>query len=193
MSAKGRQRAAERRAAVGKRRPRISLELVLWLMMGALLVHRVTPQVRAAFGFSGSTSAAPEVVVPMLDGTQLNLADLRGQVVLVNFWATWCPPCRLEMPGFQQVYEQKRAQGFTILGISTDEGPTAEVETFLAERSITYPVGMVMPQISMAFGGVNSYPTSFLIDRRGRIRYTVRGIFAEAALRRAVDLLLAER
>lgn len=183
-------------AAASARRPRrfnVSIELMLWIVVAALLIHRVTPQVRAAFGFSSSSAAAPQIAVPMLDGSQLALADLRGQVVLVNFWATWCPPCRFEMPGFQKVYESKRAQGFTILGISADEGPTSEVVAFLNERSISYPVGMVTPEISVAFGGVNSFPTSFLIDRKGNIRYTVRGIFAEVALSEAVDRLLAER
>ena len=175
-----------------KRRIRISIEMVLWLVVATLLVHRVTPQVRAAFGFDAGSAAAPPVAVPMLAGGQIGLADLRGQVVLVNFWATWCPPCRLEMPGFQDVYEAKRAQGFTILGISADDGPPANVQAFLTERGITYPVGMNMPQIALAFGGVNSYPTSFLIDRSGNIRYVVRGIFAEAALAQAVDRLLAE-
>jgi peroxiredoxin len=120
------------------------------------------------------------------------MEELRGQVVLVNFWATWCPPCRAEMPGFQDVYEDRRAQGFTVVGISTDQLPREQVAAWLRERGIAYPVALATAESVAGFGGVASLPTSFLIDRRGNIRYAVRGIFAELTLRAAVDRLLAE-
>ena len=111
--------------------------------------------------------------------------------MLVNFWATWCPPCRLEMPGFQTVYDRKKADGFVVLGISTDTGGPDAVKRFLAERGITYPVAMASGGVVRRMGGADLLPTSFLIDRQGRIRHEVRGIFTSVALERAVDRLLA--
>ena len=91
-------------------------------------------------------TAAPAVTFDMLDGGALPLRDLKGQVVLVNFWATWCPPCRAEMPGFQKVYEAKHAAGFTVVGVSTDELPRARVASFLHDHDIGYPVAMATPR-----------------------------------------------
>jgi peroxiredoxin len=113
-------------------------------------------------------------------------------VVLVNFWATWCAPCRVEMPGFQDVYDRRRAEGFTVVGVSTDAVGPARVGRFLREHDISYPVAMASGGIVRDFGGVRALPTSFLLDRQGRIRHEVRGYFAEATLDQAVRRLLAE-
>ena len=110
----------------------------------------------------------------------------------MNFWATWCPSCRIEMPGFQAVYDRKRSQGLVVLGISTDAGGSDGVRAFLAAHHITYPVAMASASVVRDFGGANVLPTSFLIDRQGRIRNEVRGAFASFALEPAVDHLLAE-
>ena len=182
----------EHEAASTRRSKFRSIEAGLWAVVGLLFVWRVAPQARAAFGWSASGNAAPAVTLSLLDGRPQPLADLKGRVVLVNFWATWCPPCRAEMPGFQKIYDATRSAGFTVLGISMDDKSPAEVASFLHDRGLTYPVAMATEQAVAAFGGINDYPTSFLIDRRGRIRYTVRGIFAPVTLRMAVDRLLAE-
>ena len=195
MNRQRRERQAARLDGPGRVRQRVfkALEIALWVAVGALFVWRVSPQVRAAVGWgSGTGTNAPAVTFPMLDGGSLSLASLEGNVVLVNFWATWCPPCRAEMPGFQDAYEARRGDGFTVIGVSTDQGPRSQVVSFLRDRGIEYPVAMATAEIDAAFGGVASLPTSFLIDRRGRVRYTVRGFFAEPALRAAVQRLLAE-
>ncbi len=171
---------------------RVSLETVLWVAVAGLVIYRVAPQARAALGLGSGGSTVPALTLPRLDGGTLNLAGLRGQVVLVNFWATWCPPCRFEMPGFEKVYRDRHADGFTIVGISADQGPSSAVKSFLRERAITYPVAMATAEAMSAFGGVNTFPTSFLVDRKGVIRYTVQGIFAETTLRQAVQRLLDE-
>lgn len=156
------------------------------------LGYRIWPQVAAVFGVASANVGVPDFQVTTLDGGTLSNERLRGKVVLVNFWATWCPPCRLEMPGFQAVYDGRRDQGFVVLGISTDAGGREPVERFLAERGITYPVAMASGRVVQSFGGATVLPTSFLIDRNGRIRHEVKGIFASIALERAVDRLLAE-
>jgi peroxiredoxin len=113
-------------------------------------------------------------------------------VVLVNFWATWCPPCRVEMPGFQRVYEARRERGFTIVGLSVDAAGSAPVKQFLAEHGITYPVAMANTSAIQGFGRSTLLPTSYLIDRQGRVRHEVRGYFTEVTLSQAVERLLDE-
>ena len=136
---------------------------------------------------------APDFALETLDGHTVSLADLDGQVVLVNFWATWCRPCRLEMPGFQKLYRDKAEQGFTVLGIATDRGNPAVVEAFLAEWGIEYPVALQTREVNLAFGGVSAIPTSFLIDRHGVIRHRIFGFMPPPALRVAVNRLLEEQ
>ena len=168
------------------------LEALFWIALVAFIGYRIWPQVAAALGVASASTAAPDFHLTTLDGTRVSRDALRGKVVLVNFWATWCPPCRVEMPGFQQVYDRKNAEGFTILGVSTDAAGTERVASYLAEHHITYPVAMASGEIVQGFGGARALPTSFLIDRQGRIRHTVTGIFAKVALEQAVDRLLAE-
>src|SRR5690606_16817501 len=163
-----------------------------WLLLLAFLGYRIAPQVQAAFGAGGGGSVAPSFQLQTIDGEPVSLERYRGQVVLLNFWATWCPPCRVEMPGFQRVYEDRRDEGFVVLGISTDRAGEGVVRDFLAERGLTFPVAMATGQVVQDFGGVQALPTSFLIDREGRIRQEVKGFFAEPALRMAVGHLLEE-
>ena len=171
-------------------RPRF--EMLAWIALAVFLGYRIWPQVAAAFGVASANAAAPPFALATLDGGTITSEQLRGKVVLVNFWATWCPPCRVEMPGFQAVYQEKRDRGFVVLGISTDAGGSDRVRTFLRDRQITYPVAMATPSVVRDFGGANVLPTSFLIDRQGRIRNEVKGAFASFALGQAVDRLLDE-
>jgi len=192
MSRQRRERQAERAAPAGPDRALRLVEAVLWAGVVALFVIRVVPQARAAVGWGAAGQRAPGVTFAMLDGTDLPLARLKGQVVLVNFWATWCPPCRAEMPGLESVYEAKHGAGFTVVGVSLDDKTPPQVAAFLRDHGIAYPVAMGTSEAVAAFGGVSSLPTSYLIDRDGRVRYTVHGMFEGVALRAAVDRLLAE-
>jgi protein-disulfide isomerase/peroxiredoxin len=135
---------------------------------------------------------APDVSVQLLDGRVVSLSSLEGRVVLVNFWATWCPPCRLEMPGFQRVYDARADDGFTIVGLSTDPLSEEQIRWFLEQRGIEYPVGRATRYAADAFGGANTLPSSFLIDADGRIRRRVVGVYDESELVADVDGLLRE-
>ncbi len=169
-----------------------SVGTVLWLAVLAFLGLRLWPELAAAAGVGGSHDRAPELRLATLAGDSIRPESLAGKVVLVNFWATWCPPCRVEMPGFESVWRSRASRGFTIVGLADDAAAPATIQAFLRQRGITYPVAKADAEVERAFGSPNVLPTSFLVDRAGRIRYTVRGIFAQPALALAVDRLLQE-
>ncbi len=162
----------------------------LWVVVLGLLAWRFGPQLFAVTGMGASDEPAPAFAVTTLDGTRIASDSLAGRVVLVNFWATWCPPCRLEMPGIERVWRDRRDAGFVVIGIATDETGEAGVRAFVAERGVTYPIAMATPAVVRAFGGYRGLPTSILIDRDGRIRYRITGYYVEPALRAAVTRLL---
>lgn len=175
-----------------RRRLIMAVDAVLLIVVLVLLYQRALPQASAALGLGSSDEPAPAFTLATLDGDSISLRDLRGRVVLVNFWASWCPPCRIEMPGFERIYRDRAGDGFMILGIATDVHATASIRAFLDEHDITYPTLLATPAVVRDYGGINALPESFLIDRDGRIRHRVIGYFAEPALRAAVNRLLEE-
>lgn len=168
------------------------IERIAWVALFAFVGMRLWPQLAAAAGIPSSTGQVPAFTVTTLDGSPVTAESLAGKVVLVNFWATWCPPCRVEMPGFQKAYERFGDDGFVVLGVTMDAGSPDRVRRFLEERNITYPVAMATSQVVRDFGGVPFLPTSYLVDREGRIRNEVRGMFTSVALEQAVERLLRE-
>ncbi|MEO1767880.1 TlpA family protein disulfide reductase [Thiobacter aerophilum] len=126
-----------------------------------------------------------------LDGRSVSLEDLRGKVVLVNFWATWCPYCRHEMPAMERFYRDWRGRGFEIIAFSLDEAPGA-VRAFMRENGYSFPAAMADVAIQQAFGGVSRLPTSYILDRQGRLRHKVHGQVHYARLEGLVAPLLAE-
>ena len=151
---------------------------------------RLLPHLGALVGVETGESRAPRYEVTTLDGAHLTPTALRGKVVLVNFWATWCAPCRVEMPLLERMYMRHRDNGLVIVGLSVDRAPAESVRQFLRERGVTYPVAIVGEDVERAFGGVRGYPTSLLIDRSGVVRYEVLGPLAPATLEPAVRRLL---
>ena len=176
-------------------RRRLRWTTLIWVAPVVFIAARVVGQIVSLANASSapaSAELAPPFQVKTLDGNLVSDDRLRGKVVLINFWAAWCPPCRAEMPGFEAVYERQADSGFAVLGVAMDEGGKDGVRQFLAERGIRYPVAMANDAIVQDFGGVSLLPSSFLIDRRGRIRNQVQGVYDAAALERQVDELLKE-
>ncbi|MBY0490532.1 MAG: TlpA family protein disulfide reductase [Gemmatimonadaceae bacterium] len=154
---------------------------------------RCWPHVEALAGMRHRTrERVAQFTVTTRDGRTLNAESLRGRVVLINVWATWCPPCRAEMPALRQLADAYAADSVVVLGFSVDRGPAAAVDAFLRDRHITYPVAIVSDGVIAALGGVQGYPTSFLLDRQGVIRHTVIGPVGPLTLRPAIRRLVAE-
>ena len=112
--------------------------------------------------------AAKAFAVPTPDGGALRLADLSGKVVMVNFWATWCPPCREEMPAIQKLYDRFKADGFVVVALSIDGEGRELVQPFLKEHKLSFPVGLDPTMRVVEAYGVRALPSTFLIDRHGR-------------------------
>ena len=110
----------------------------------------------------------PAFTLKDLDGREISTVSLRGKVVVINFWATWCPPCRAEIPDLVALQE-KYKDTLQIIGISEDEGGIDGVKRFAAEHTINYPVAMTTPEIEKMFPGISALPTSFILDRESRV------------------------
>lgn len=113
--------------------------------------------------------AAPDFSLKDVDGKTVHLSDYKGKVVLLDFWATTCGPCRLEMPWFEDLQRTRKDKGFEVVGISVDEGGWEDVKPFLARMKVNYRVVMGDDGIARAYGGVDAIPTTFLIDKQGKI------------------------
>jgi peroxiredoxin len=134
---------------------------------------------------------APELELTTLDGAPVSLADLRGSVVLINLWATWCPPCREEMPTLNAFYEQYKDQGFFLIAINQEE-PLDVVEPFVEEFGLTFPVWLDEDYLAEdAFKTVH-LPSSYVIDRDGRVRLMWIGAISRENLEKSVPDIILE-
>jgi cytochrome c biogenesis protein CcmG/thiol:disulfide interchange protein DsbE len=134
----------------------------------------------------------PEVVMAQLDGGTWRTGDHRGQVVLVNYWATWCGPCWEETPGLVRLSREMGPKGLAVVGVAIDEGGREKVKKFVDEFRVPYPV--VMPErLSQVEFGLEGVPTTILLDRQGRVAKTYVGAVRQRDFAEDVGVLLAER
>ena len=132
----------------------------------------------------------PSLTLQTLDGRTITSEDLRGKVTLVNFWATWCGPCRAEIPDLIRLQE-RYPDRLQIIGVSEDEGPVQVVESFAAQFGINYPIVMTTPELDRAFPGVMALPTSFMIDPDLRVVRTHVGLVNPGILEQEARFLAA--
>lgn len=138
-----------------------------------------TPSALATTGLG----EAPDFRLPTLAGDSLGLSDLQGQIVVVNFWATWCAPCIQEIPELNALHDELNPHGLTVLGISLDQEGAVIVRPFAERLDITYPILLDEGTVAEAFGGVWGLPTTFVIDAEGQIMQRVIGLFPVAEMR----------
>lgn len=144
------------------------------------------------FTLAANRQSAPSMILPQLGGGQWNLADHRGQIVLINYWATWCEPCRDELPGLMQVARES-SPGLAVVGVSLDDGPdaSAKVQQFATQYRLPYPIAF--PAATEHLGAREiSIPTTVLLDRQGRIVKTYTGAVGRSDFAKDVAALLAE-
>ena len=183
------------------RRLNVSKQLVLflamWLVLAGMHVSADTGESALGYQFSPVTPllAAPDFTLEDMDGESYKLQDYRGKVVLINFWATWCPPCRKEMPALEALYRKLGGDSFAVLAVNQWEDPD-HVFAYTGELNVfpTFPI-LFDPEskISAAYG-VKGLPTSFLIDTKGRLAYRAVGgrAFDHPEVERLIRELLAD-
>jgi len=170
-------------------RKKVSVSTILFAAVGvgvlALLAFALTSSDR---GRPQPGEPASDFSLPLFDGTQLSLSDLRGQVVVLNFWASWCAPCRKEAPDLQTVWEMYQGQGVVFLGITYQDARNAS-QKFVEEAGITYPNGIdEKGRISRQYG-VTAVPETFIIDRQGRVAWVHIGEVQAGELLRRLEQL----
>ncbi len=137
---------------------------------------------------------APDFTLKTLDGQEVTLSQLKGKVVLLDFWATWCGPCRESVPHLIQLYKNYREQGFELIGMDVDKGDVETVRRFVKSMDIPYPV-VVTPEDVVRSYRVSGIPATFLIDKEGKIREKIAGFSSAIAqeLTRKVAELTSEK
>lgn len=136
---------------------------------------------------------APDFTLNDASGHPVTLSALRGKVVLLNFWATWCTPCKVEIPWFVELQESRRSSGFEVLGVSLDDDGWKAVKPYVEARNVNYPVVLGNQEITRLYGGVPSLPTTLIIDRSGRIAAVHVGLCSKAEYEGDVRAVLSER
>jgi cytochrome c biogenesis protein CcmG/thiol:disulfide interchange protein DsbE len=172
--------------------------LISMVICGAALITVLVLGVtRQGTGTEGATDKensakppAPEFNLKDLEGNQIKLSDYKGKVMVLNFWATWCTPCRAEIPAFVKLREQYHDRGFEIIGVSLDEDATEAVARFAKNLKINYPIAMGNPEIVQAYGPIESIPMTFIIDRQGRLYGFIRGMVAHDQFEKIITPLL---
>ena len=124
---------------------------------------------RRASSSSAERRLAPDFTLRDAAGQEVKLSDYRGKVVLLNFWATWCGPCALEIPWFIEFEQQYKSRGLEVLGVAMDEEGWPVIKPFIAEHKMNYRVLLGNDSVSQLYGGVDALPTTFIIDRDGRL------------------------
>lgn len=162
----------------------------LWVVIAGLglYLYRTT---YPSIDLSAPPRPAPDFTAPTLRGEPFRLSAHRGEVVVLNVWATWCPPCRLEMPGFNKLQRQYRGRGVQFVGLNVNADGVEAARSFVEERGITYPQVDGRRLVIRHFPG-EAIPRTYLIDPRGRIRFEHTGFLVPSALADGIDALLAE-
>jgi thiol-disulfide isomerase/thioredoxin len=137
------------------------------------------------------SSPAPDFTLESLDGKNLKLSDLRGKAVLLNFWATWCGPCKIETPWLVELQNQYGAQGLQVIGVAMDDSGKDDIAKFAKDMGVNYPVLLGKEAVGDAYGGVPALPESFFIGRDGKIVDKIIGLKGkgeiEDSIKRALD------
>lgn len=137
-----------------------------------------------------AAAPAPNFELENFAGGKVRLSDYRGKVVLLNFWATWCPPCVMETPDLVELDRNYRDRGLAILGVSLDQNPRSVLYPFIRKYKINYPILLGDGRTAADYGGVTSIPTTFIIDRQGMIRKQYSGSRPKSVFEEAIKGLL---
>ena len=174
-----------------KRNP---LVLVVVALVVAVMLYAGFHMARRSGASSGPRIArstmAPDFSLESLDGKSMKLSDLRGKAVLLNFWATWCGPCKIEMPWFVELQNQYGPQGFQIIGVAMDDGSKEDIAKFAKDMGVNYPILLGKEAVGDQYGGIPNLPESFFISRDGRVVDKIFGLRGKSEIEDAIKKAL---
>ena len=164
------------------------------LLLGSVGCSNLPNSVRAASELKPGKErhVAPDFALKDADGKVVHLSDYKGKVVVLDFWATWCGPCRIEIPWFTDLQRNNKDKGFEVLGVSMDDEGWEVVKPFMGEVGINYRVVIGNDATAQAYGGVDALPTTFLIDREGKIAAVHVGLASKKDIVNGVEELLLD-
>ncbi len=172
---------------------RLKVWLFAGLVVGLILLYyssNTRPAKAAGLKAEKDRNPAPEFALKDADGKVLRLSDYRGKVVLLDFWATWCGPCKIEIPWFMDFERRYKDRGFAVVGVSMDEEGWPAVKPFIQELAINYRIVLGDDATSRNYGGVDALPTTFIIDREGKIAAVHIGVVSKRDIQDGIEKLL---
>jgi peroxiredoxin len=134
---------------------------------------------------------APDFALSSLDGKTLKLSDYHGKAVLLNFWATWCEPCKIEMPWFVDLQKKYGPQGLQVLGVAMDDAPAKDISDFAQKMGVNYPIVIGKEEVGTQYGGVQYLPSTFYISRDGKIMDRVFGLVSRSEIETNIQKALS--
>jgi thiol-disulfide isomerase/thioredoxin len=139
----------------------------------------------------GSRKAAPEFALKDVNGKTVNLSEYKGKVVLLNFWATWCGPCKIEIPWFIDFEQKYKDRGFAVLGVAMDDEGREIVKPYIEKSKINYRIVLGDDSVATMYGGIDSLPTTFVLDKDGKIASTHVGLVSKSDYENEIQQLLS--
>jgi len=160
----------------------VVIVVVIGMVIFARRMHKQSTGIAGLQQGNAVGAIAPDFTLTTLDGKKVKLSNYRGKAVLLNFWATWCGPCKVEIPWFIDLEKQYGPQGLVILGVAMDDDGKATVTKFAQEMKIDYTVVLGNDDVADEYGGVEGLPTTFYVDRNGKIVKVVAGLVSHGEI-----------
>ena len=171
--------------------------IVVAVVISLMLVFGIQKTRHSAFQPSGAGKLqgqlAPDFSLSSVDGPTLKLSDYRGKAVLLNFWATWCEPCKIEMPWFVDMQKKYGPQGLQILGVAMDDAGPKEIGEFAKKLGVNYPIVLGKEAVGDQYGGLPYLPSTFYIDREGKVVDRIYGLVSRSEIEADIQKALGSQ
>ena len=164
--------------------------VVVALVVATMLYVGVHRARRSGTGRLTQSTVAPDFTLPSLDGKNIRLSDLRGKAVLLNFWATWCSPCKIEMPWFVELQKEYGPQGLQVVGVAMDDASKEDIAKFAKDMGVNYTILLGKESVGDQYGGVPALPETFFIGRDGKIVDKIIGLKGKGEIEESVQKAL---